>query len=420
MPKDVKTNKASFEHGEDADSTSGDSDTSSPSSDEDDKEATEAAQVLSHAAQRKLKRKEIREAKGAKLEPAPVEDTAPPKRQNSVWVGNLAFKTTDQSLRAFFQRHIRVCEVTRVNLPTKTGKDVSGGKGMRGENRGFAYVDFGTKEGKEQAIALSEQNLDGRKLLIKDGGDFTGRPTANSDSLQTGAAAGSLIGKSKTAQRILGSQKQPPAPTLFLGNLGFHATEESIREMLEAHLKSRRQEVPKESPKKAVEGEESAEPPSDKKWLRKIRLGTFEDSGLCKGWAFVDFFNIEDATAVLIDPRNHHLDGRKLVVEFASADAVRRGGGPGAKAHRDNKEAPKGGNNIRKHDRSEGYSRDRPKKLDAEVTENQDEPPQKKAKTFDRNERGSKGKRTKPGAALALAKREKVAIVPSSGKKIVF
>jgi len=33
----------------------------------------------------------------------------------------------------------------------------------------FAYVDFVTKEAKEQAIALSEQNLDGRKLLIKDG-----------------------------------------------------------------------------------------------------------------------------------------------------------------------------------------------------------------------------------------------------------
>jgi hypothetical protein len=33
----------------------------------------------------------------------------------------------------------------------------------------FAYVDFGTTEAKQAAIALSEQPLLGRKLLIKDG-----------------------------------------------------------------------------------------------------------------------------------------------------------------------------------------------------------------------------------------------------------
>jgi len=33
----------------------------------------------------------------------------------------------------------------------------------------FAYVDFGTAEAKEAAIAKSEEHLDGRRLLIKDG-----------------------------------------------------------------------------------------------------------------------------------------------------------------------------------------------------------------------------------------------------------
>lgn len=33
----------------------------------------------------------------------------------------------------------------------------------------FAYVDFATPDAKTLAIALSENNLDGRKLLIKDG-----------------------------------------------------------------------------------------------------------------------------------------------------------------------------------------------------------------------------------------------------------
>jgi len=33
----------------------------------------------------------------------------------------------------------------------------------------FAYVDFGTAEAKDAAIAKSEGHLDGRRLLIKDG-----------------------------------------------------------------------------------------------------------------------------------------------------------------------------------------------------------------------------------------------------------
>lgn len=33
----------------------------------------------------------------------------------------------------------------------------------------FAYVDFETPEAKAKAVAMSEKNLDGRRLLIKDG-----------------------------------------------------------------------------------------------------------------------------------------------------------------------------------------------------------------------------------------------------------
>ena len=36
-------------------------------------------------------------------------------------------------------------------------------------SRSFAYVDFATPDAKVVAITLSERNLDGRRLLIKDG-----------------------------------------------------------------------------------------------------------------------------------------------------------------------------------------------------------------------------------------------------------
>lgn len=72
--------------------------------------------------------------------------------------------------------------------------------------------------------------------------------------------------------------------------------------------------------------------------IRKIRMGTFQDTGKCKGcvaglttaltiyrWAFIDFLSPDQATASLLNARNHSLHGRELTVEYASLDAVRRG-----------------------------------------------------------------------------------------------
>ena len=86
-------------------------------------------------------------------------------------------------------------------------------------------------------------------------------------------------------------QKQPPGPTLFLGNLDFEATSDAIRELFEAHRKH---------PKAKANAEmQDNGPPSygrddvgskgevkhEKDWIRQIRIGTFEDSSKCKGSA---------------------------------------------------------------------------------------------------------------------------------------
>lgn len=88
-------------------------------------------------------------------------------------------------------------------------------------------------------------------------------------------------------------QKQPPAQTLFLGNLGFETTEKSIRELFEAHkVKPKKKKEVEEAPEENVEkegkeagkvtGKEAVE--EDKGvGIRKVRLGTFEDTGACKG-----------------------------------------------------------------------------------------------------------------------------------------
>ncbi|KAF5363719.1 hypothetical protein D9756_000290 [Leucocoprinus leucothites] len=426
----------------DVSDTDSDSDSSSStSSNEEDKPITPAEEgdgipVLSHAAKRKQKQKEQKLQKqkddldapkkkrklkdGTAINGAAIGKVF--KRQNSVWVGNMSFKTTEENIRTFFKDR-GAGEVTRINMPTKAAK----GPGMRAENRGFAYVDFETPEAKNAAIALSEQPLLGRKLLIKDGDDYKGRPEQPvvDTTVTVNGAKKSL---SKSAQKILRNQKQPPAPTLFFGNLSFDTTEDSIRELLEAHREKVKQ---KGKSRESNEGEgENGEP-----WIRKVRLGTFEDSGKCKGQ--VIFICTRPIPMILTTRiQNHHLNGRELVVEYASAEAVRRGAPKGSKpkphgdtsAHvdrfsrkpRTKKDTPphkaivldkeKDGSMIIDVPEEDVYQSD-PKPIRREGNRSRN--------TGDRDNGRPRG-RPKPGAALALAKRESAAIVPSQGQKISF
>ena len=127
-------------------------------------------------------------------------------------------------------------------------------------------------------------------FFLLPGDDFANRPTP-----ATPTAANPGTGHSKTALKILAVQKRPPAPTLFVGNLGFEATEESIRKMVEAHGKAvavfgkgREKEKGKKQDKDledAEEGEKGGEEEEEEidLGIRKVRVGQFEDSGLCKG-----------------------------------------------------------------------------------------------------------------------------------------
>jgi RNA recognition motif-containing protein len=151
-------------------------------------------------------------------------------------------------------------------------------------------------------------------------------------------------------------------------------------------------------------------------------------------FAFVDFTNTEHATAALIHPKNHQLDGRKLVVEYASADAVRRGGGPGHKPRKKSGEVHGEGHSRRK--RRDSVVGDEANEKGSTTTTTTPSRAQEKEKSTtvdrrsDRSAKSnvingtrtwkSKSSRPAPGAALALAKREQVAIVPHQGRRITF
>jgi hypothetical protein len=113
-------------------------------------------------------------------------------------------------------------------------------------NKGFAYVDFSVPEAVQQAVELSEQLFSGRRVLIKDNKSFEGRPQ-----------------KTKEESRNDG---KPPSKRVFLGNLRFDTTEDSLKEHFEKCGA-----------------------------MENIMVATFEDSGKCKGYAWITFEELEAA-----------------------------------------------------------------------------------------------------------------------------
>ena len=209
-------------------------------------------------------RKAARKAKRARLESEPnathgekrSDDYHRPKDPASsgrspygIWVGNLSFSTTKQELQTFISSDARYpvaeAEITRIHLPVSTTNDRS-----RPQNKGFAYVDFSRHQAQQNALQLSEKLLSGRRVLIKSSRDFEGRPE-----------------KSRTNGTDSGIA---PNKRVFVGNLDFDMTKED----LESHFK-------------------------DCGPIASIQIATFEDTGKCKGYAWIDFEDIASAAAAV-------------------------------------------------------------------------------------------------------------------------
>jgi RNA recognition motif-containing protein len=222
----------------------------------------------------------------AKSNPTKSEGSSTASRSNyGIWIGNMSFGTTADDLRQHLTSHasnaIRPEQITRVNLPQgppKFGKP---------QNKGFAYVDFVDENSLQAALKLSESMLGGRRLLIKNAKSFEGRPEQKS-------------GQSHQ-QATLTSRK------LFVGNLPFTTNVER----LEAHF--------------SVCGS-----------ITHTHVATFEDSGKCKGFAWVEFEDVASAetamrgwveTAGDADGKKRiwvsRFEGQKLRMEFAEDKTVR-------------------------------------------------------------------------------------------------
>ncbi|KAH7402277.1 hypothetical protein DE146DRAFT_461374 [Phaeosphaeria sp. MPI-PUGE-AT-0046c] len=221
-------------------------------------------------------KKEARRLKKAKLNPptetvgktdgkaagdAEDKDKTAKRSDYGVWIGNLPWSATKESLRNFLVEHAEMKEehITRVHMPPPT-KPVNPNWTTKPLNKGFAYVDFSTELAMYSAIALTETKMDGRALLIKNAKSFEGRP----DKPKTEEEQDS--GRGKGAAK----PSHPPNKRVFIGNLSFDVTKED----LQAHY-------------------------SQCGPIEMLHVATFEDSGKCKGYAWVTFGDVESATSAV-------------------------------------------------------------------------------------------------------------------------
>lgn len=278
------------------------------------------------------------------------------EKKFGVWIGNLSFDTTKEDIIRFIiakskssEDKIEISEedIARAHMPLVQND----GKKVR--NKGFCYMDFKTKEQMEYVVTLSEAHLNGRNLLIKNSKNFDGRPDKND---------------------LVSMSKNPPSRILFVGNLSFDTTDDLLKKHFQ-HC-----------------GE-----------IVKIRMATFQDSGKCKGFAFVDFKDEEGATNALKDKSCRKIAQRPIRMEYGEDRSKRQVKKKPQEAQTQRFDLPTGNENKR------------PERKDTRPAE---KPPARSFKK--KNPHVDSNNRLKSSVALASAPRASAAIVPSTGKKVKF
>lgn len=303
---------------------------------------------LSKKQQRLLKKGKLNLDKLDKKHPAPKPeneeegDKEKKKSEFGVWIGNLSFDTTKEDLVRY------IVSKTEDSEPKVTEDDMSRVNIPKkdGKIKGFAYIDLPSSAHVDAVVALSEGHLNGRRMLIKSASSFEGRP-----------------------EKPL--SKNPPSRILFVGNLSFDTTSE----LLEEHFRHC--------------GE-----------IIKIRMATFEDSGKCKGFAFIDFKDEAGPTTALKSKLAKKLINRPLRLEYGEDRSKR---------------TPKRFEG--KENRDDQYGEVVPAAPEPRAAAPAVRRPTA-VRTRTRHE--PVATRMKSSVALATAQRASAAIVPSAGKKIKF
>lgn len=186
---------------------------------------------------------------------------------STLFVRNLNFSTTNDGLREAFQplHGFLSARVKTKSDPKKPGHLLS---------MGFGFLEFNSKEQAQAALAAMDgYKLDGHELVIK----------ASHKALD----AAEERRKEGHAKKIAGRKTK-----VIVKNLPFEASKKDVRSLFGAYGQ-----------------------------LRSVRLPKKFDSST-RGFAFADFVTAREAENVMDALRDTHFLGRRMILDFASEDAV--------------------------------------------------------------------------------------------------
>ena len=194
----------------------------------------------------------------------------------SAFIGKLSFKTTEDSLIRFLKKKGCNPISTRIIIDHDTGK-----------SKGFGYADFSSKSDLDKCLALEGQELDGFNIhcdVAKSAGGGGGARGGGSGGGARGGRSGSFGGNSSGGFQG-GRIQQPPGKRLKIGNLSF----DSNRDSLEGKFPT------------AID----------------VFVVNDKDTGRSRGFGFLEFESIGEATKMMKKWDGKSVDGRDIRLEYA-------------------------------------------------------------------------------------------------------
>ncbi|KAJ5746634.1 hypothetical protein N7520_011816 [Penicillium odoratum] len=186
---------------------------------------------------------------------------------STLFIKNLSFTTTNEGFLQVF-RPLEGFVTGRIKTkpdPKKPGQTLS---------MGFGFAEFRTKDQAQAAlVAMDGYKLDGHELVIR--------------ASHKGHDAAEERRREDTAKKIAARRTK-----IIIKNLPFQATKKEIRSLFGAYGQLRSVRVPQKFDRSA------------------------------RGFGFADFISAREAENAMDALKNTHLLGRRLVLEFANAEAI--------------------------------------------------------------------------------------------------
>jgi len=175
----------------------------------------------------------------------------------TVYIGGLSYSTEEEGLKTFLSDNgVNPVDVRIVSRD--------------GQSKGFGYADFDSKEEFDKCIALNGMELDQRTLRCNEADK---KPAAGGQRSGGGGASRSNF------------DNETPSKLLMVKNLSWSTDDDSLYSVF---------------PDACV-----------------ARVCRFSDTGKSRGFAFVEFNDVDAATKAREDRNGREIDGREVNIVFA-------------------------------------------------------------------------------------------------------